>query len=116
MIILQPILTEQSISFIPRSQVYDGMYVIGESSNTETEITITSSTNGDYYDTINASYVNGSFSLSNNEFYTLEIRNGSQVIHKDKIFVTDQTPVVNYSVNNGEYVSQVSSNEFIIYE
>ena len=45
-----------------------------------------------------------------------QIMNGSQVVHKDRIFVTDQSPVVNYSVNNGEYVSQVSSNEFIIYE
>lgn len=81
-----------------------------------TEITITSNVNGDYYDTVNATFVNGDFSLIKDSFYTLELRNGTEVVHKDKIFVTDQTPVVNYSVNDGEYISNVSTNEFIIYE
>ena len=102
MIILQPIATEQSFSFIPR--------------NVTTEITITSCANGDYYDTINATFVNGLFNLVNNTFYTLELKNGTTVVHKDRIFVTDQTPVVNYSVNDGEFISNVSNNEFIIYE
>jgi hypothetical protein len=46
----------------------------------------------------------------------LELKNGTTVVHKDRIFVTDQTPVVNYSVNDGEFISNVSNNEFIIYE
>lgn len=116
MIILQPILTEQSFSFIPRSQTYDGLFIRGESTNVTTEITITSNVNGDYYDTINATFVNGGFNLIKDTFYTLEIRNGATVVHKDRIFVTDQTPVVNYSVNDGEYISNVSTNEFIMYE
>ena len=116
MIILQPILTEQSFSFIPRSRTYDGLFIRGESTNVTTEITITSSINGDYYDTINATFVNGNFNLIKDTFYTLEIRNGATVVHKDRIFVTDQTPVVNYSVNDGEYISNVSTNEFIMYE
>ena len=92
------------------------MYITGESTNVTTEITITSFTNGDYYDTINATFVNGSFDLVNNTFYTLELKNGTTTVHKDRIFVTDQTPVVNYSVNDGEFTSNVSNNEFIIYE
>ena len=116
MIILQPIATEQSFSFIPRSQTYDALYITGESTNVTTEITITSFANGDYYDTINATFVNGLFNLVNNTFYTLELKNGTTVVHKDRIFVTDQTPVVNYSVNDGEFTSNVSNNEFIIYE
>ncbi len=116
MIILQPILTEQSFSFIPRSQTYDGLFIRGESTNIETEITITSNVNGDYYDTVNATFVNGDFSLIKDSFYTLELRNGTEVVHKDKIFVTDQTPVVTYSVNDGEYISHVSTKEFIMYE
>tara|TARA_R100001443_G_scaffold101300_1_gene109131 strand:+ start:478 stop:828 length:351 start_codon:yes stop_codon:yes gene_type:complete len=116
MIILQPILTVQTFSFIPRSQTYDGLYIRNESTNVETQITITSSTQGDYYDTINATFVNGTFNLVKDNFYTLELRNGTTVVHKDKIFVTDQSPVVNYTVNQGEYQSNVSNNEFIIYE
>ena len=116
MIILQPILTAQTFSFNPRSQTYDGLYIRNESTNVEKQITITSSTQGDYYDTINATFVNGTFNLVKDNFYTLELRNGTTVVHKDKIFVTDQSPVVNYTVNQGEYQSNVSNNEFIIYE
>ena len=116
MIILQPIATEQSFSFIPRSQTYDALYITGESTNVTTEITITSFTNGDYYDTINATFVNGDFSLIENNFYKLTLKNGTTIAHKDRIFCTNQTPVVNYSVNDGQYTSNVSNNEFIIYE
>ena len=111
MIILQEIGTEQTFSFIPRSQTYDGLFLRDEQTNTETEVTISSSTQGDYYDTISAT-----FSLKQNHFYTLEVRNGTNIVHKDRVFCTNQTPVVNYSVNDGTYESQISDNEFIIYE
>jgi len=52
MVILQAIATEQSFSFIPRSQTYDKLLVQNEATGEEKEITITSFTNGDYYDTM----------------------------------------------------------------
>ena len=110
MIILQPIATEQSFSFIPRSQTYDTLYITGESTNVTTEITITSFANGDYYDTISAI-----FDVKQNHFYNLVIKNGTDVVHLDRIFCTNQ-PVATYSVNNGEFTSRASNNEFIIYE
>ena len=116
MVILQAILTEQTFSFIPRSQTYDGLFVRNEATGVEAEITITSFVNGDYYDTINATFVNGDFKLVQNIFYTLELRQGTAIVHKDRIFCTNQTPVVDYSVNDGEYKTNVSNNEFIIYE
>ena len=116
MVILQAILTEQTFSFIPRSQTYDGLFVRNEATGVEVEITITSFVNGDYYDTINATFVNGTFVLVQNNFYKLTLKNGTKIVHKDRIFCTDQTPVVNYSVNDGEFKSNVSNNEFIIYE
>ena len=116
MIILTTSAVQQTFSFIPRSQTYDTLLVQNEATGEEKEITITSFTNGDYYDTINATFVNGTFSLVENNFYKLTLKNGTTIVHKDRIFCTNQTPVVNYSVNEGEYTSNVSNNEFIIYE
>ena len=110
MIILQEIATEQTFSFIPRSQVYDSMFVRDDQTNSEVEITITSSTQGDYYDTITAT-----FDIKENHFYDLTIKNGSDIVHLDRIFCTNQ-PVATYSINNGEFTSRASNNEFIIYE
>lgn len=110
MIILQESASEQTFSFIPRSQTYDSMYITDENTNTTTTVTIASSTQGDYVDTISAT-----FDIKQNHFYKLELKNGSDIVHKDRIFCTNQ-PVATYSINNGEFVSQASNNEFIIYE
>ncbi len=110
MIILQQVGTEQTIRFIPRTASYDGLFITDDQTNTEVQVTIASSVQGDYFDTINAT-----FSILQNHFYNLEIRNGSTVVYKDKIFCTNQA-VDSYSVNSGKYTSQASNNEFIVYE
>ena len=69
MIILQELVSEQTFSFIPRSQVYDSMYITDENTNTTTTVTITSSTQGDYVDTISAT-----FDIKQNHFYKLELK------------------------------------------
>jgi len=110
MIILQEIATQQTFSFIPRSQTYGSMFITDDQTNTEVEVTIDVNTNGDYYDTISAI-----FDVKQNHFYNLVIKNGTDVVHLDRIFCTNQ-PVATYSVNNGEFTSRASNNEFIIYE
>lgn len=57
--------------------------------------------------------------LTEGDFYTLNIKNGTAVIYKDRVFCTDQT--VNqtnndyYSVNDGEYTTENSfDNDYII--
>ena len=110
MIILQDISTEQSFSFIPRSQTYDSMFITDDQTNTEVQVTIVSNTNGDYYDSITAV-----FDLAENHFYNLVIKNGTDIAHKDRIFCTNQS-VASYSVNDGKFISRPSNNEFIIYE
>jgi hypothetical protein len=110
MIILQQIGTEQTFRFIPRSQTYDGLFITDDQTNTEVQVSIASSVQGDYYDSINAT-----FSLLQNHFYNLEVRNGSTVVYKDKIFCTNQS-VDSYSINDGKFTSQASDNQFIIYE
>ena len=54
MIVLQETASEQTFSFIPRTEVYDSMFLRDDQNNTEVEVTITSSTQGDYYHTISA--------------------------------------------------------------
>ena len=108
MVILQQSASEQSIRFIPRTSTYDGLFITDDQTNTEVQVTIASSVQGDYFDTINAT-----FSILENHFYNLEIRNGNTVVYKDKIFCTNQA-VDSYSVNEGKYTSIPSNNEFII--
>tara|TARA_R110001606_G_scaffold392036_1_gene560623 strand:- start:911 stop:1240 length:330 start_codon:yes stop_codon:yes gene_type:complete len=108
MVILQQIGTEQSIRFIPRTTTYDGLFITDDQTNTEVQVTIASSVQGDYYDTINAT-----FTILQNHFYNLEIRNGSTVVYKDRIFCTNQA-VDSYSINDGKYTSIPSDNKFII--
>lgn len=55
------------------------------------------------------------FPIKENKYYTLTIKNGNSVVYKDKIFCTNQT-VTDYSINKNEYVQNVTTNEFIIYE
>jgi hypothetical protein len=112
MIILQKIDSNQSFSFIPRSYTNGTTYtVIIKNETTNTEVyndTTTSFTEVDYY----YQYTD-TFTLIEDTTYNLEIKEGNNVIFKDKIFCTNQT-VSAYSVNNTEYTEHNQDNEFIV--
>lgn len=110
MVILNKTTEPQTFSFIARSKVYDTLFIRDESTNTSIEVTIDSITLGDYVDTITAV-----FSLIEDRYYTLELRNGSNVVLKDKVFCTNQS-VQSYSINNDAYTSNSTNNDFIVYE
>ena len=110
MIILTTSTSEQSFVFIPRAHVFDYVGITDDQTNVTTEITGYIHTVGDYYDTFAAE-----FNLVENHFYDLLIIRGAVVVYKDRIFCTDQ-PIVSFSVNNGQYVSSSTANEFIVYE
>lgn len=85
-----------------------------ESTNIPITITSTSSINGNY---LQFAAVFGT--LTEGQFYILEVNNSTQIIYKDKVFCTDQ--VVNqlnndyYNINKNEFTSEQShDNEFII--
>jgi hypothetical protein len=79
-----------------------------ESTNTEVfSDTATTFAEVDYY----YQYTN-TFSLVEDTMYTLEIKAGSELIFRDKIFCTNQS-VLSYSVNNNEYTEHSQDNEFI---
>lgn len=110
MIVLQETNSAQTFSFIPRSDSYDGLFLTDDQTNVEVEVTITSNTIGDYINTITAT-----FSLIEGHFYNLVLKDGADVVYKDKVFCTNQ-PIVSFSVNNGQYTSNSTTNDFIVYE
>ena len=110
MIVLTPSTSAQTFSFIPRFENYTTMAITDEQTNATQTITITSSTQGAYVNTITAT-----FALKNNHGYTLLLSNGATICHKDKIFCTNQS-ISTFSVNNGAYTSNTTTNTYIVYE
>jgi hypothetical protein len=86
------------------------MSITDEQTNVTTTVAITSSTQGGYVNTITAT-----FALVENHTYTLLLSTGSTICYKDKIFCTDQS-ISTFSVNNGQYTSNATTNTFIVYE
>jgi hypothetical protein len=110
MIILSTSTNSQNFVFIPRSNVFDYVAITDDQTGKTVEITNYTYTQGDYFDTFAAE-----FNLVENHFYDLLIVNGAVVVYKDRIFCTNQS-VNSFSVNNGQYVSNSTTNEFIVYE
>lgn len=110
MIILNTSTNDQTFVFIPRSKDFDYVAITDDQTNVTTEIDTYTHTVGDYYDTLEAE-----FNLVENHFYDLVVVNGATVVYKDRIFCTNQN-VNTFTVNNGQYVSNSTTNEFIVYE
>ena len=110
MIVLTPSTAPQTFSCIPRDNTFNVMEITDEQTNVTTTITITSRTTGNYIYTITASYA-----LIEGHTYNLVLRIGTNIIFKDRVFCTAQ-PLVTFSVNNNQYVSNTTTNDFIVYE
>ena len=110
MIILTTSTSAQTIVFIPRSSSFNYVAITDDQTNVTTEITGYTYTQGEYYDTFEAE-----FNLVENHFYDLVFINGATVVYKDRIFCTNQSINV-FTVNNGQYTANSTTNEFIVYE
>jgi len=85
--------------------------IVLKDEQTNVEIPLSYTTTQESYYTI----IQSIFNLVENHFYTLTCFNDSEIIYRDKVFCTDQ-PIVTFSVNNGQYTSNTTTNEFIVYE
>jgi hypothetical protein len=110
MIVLTTSTSAQTFSFIPRFENYTAMAITDDQTNVTTTVSITSSTQGGYVNTITAT-----FALIESHTYTILLSNGATICYKDKIFCTDQS-ISTFSVNNGQYISNATTNTFIVYE
>jgi len=109
MIILRQQIEPQTISFIPRELSATTIVLRNEVTNIETTIEANFYL-FDYY--LTAVEV---FDLKENTYYNLTIKNDSNIVYKDKIFCTNQV-IEDFTVNKNEYVANVTTNEFKIYE
>ena len=107
---------DKTFKVIPRQFINGAITVNLTSESTGSVITKTPTASTD----VNSMSFTVAFgTLTEADFYTLEIKNGTSVIYKDRVFCTDQAinQVNNdyYSVNDGEYTTENSfDNDYII--
>lgn len=141
--ILQPVSTSQTITIIPRDYVFssedldlyfervlldggtlestscvqqalndlDGvtLYLTNENTNTTATINPTITESNGYMS------LAAEFSLVSGTFYGMKIFKGSNLIYRDRAFVTSQTEFDKYTVNQSVYTEEDSyNNEFIV--
>ena len=122
MIVLEPISTSQVFNVIQRRSVTAGnkLEIIDEETNTSRVITLTSNATGDYYDTITLTI---SPALKEGHTYNAMLYHNTigNYTWKGKIFCTAQittslgfADVRDYSVNDGRYTENTTTNQFIL--
>jgi len=100
--------TAQTVRFIPtRKSSGTSLILRNESTNVSTTYSITT-TSTSYYSTFSKI-----LSLEEGHFYEMTIKDGEDLVYRDKVFCTNQT-IATYSVNDGEYVE--STQNIIFYE
>jgi hypothetical protein len=114
MIILKDYTFTQNFKFMPRSKEIATMVFIDELTNTSTTITNPVLVTEKYYVKF---LTNRTFSfLIDGHTYRLNCFDEKGFpLYRDKIMCTNQ-PIQDYTINNGDYVANHTSNEFIIYE
>ena len=106
MVILQETASAQDFKIIPREYNADSMVITNETTGTSTTYAITASKSS-YYLTFSKAVT-----LEEGVFYSLTVKNGSDIVYKDRIFCTNQT-VSTYSINNNEYITNTTNNDYI---
>ena len=108
MIILQDTNTTQTFSIIPRFYTGESISFTSESTGATLSYAVTPVMDRYYH------VKSGVFNLVEGNYYTLKVYDDTnEVVYRDKVFVTNQT-IADYSVNDGEYITHTTDNEFII--
>jgi hypothetical protein len=100
----------QPLVIVPRSTTFDELIFTDDSTNVPETITIDSVEDKSYYQILNVICA-----LTENRFYNVELLNEGTLIYRGKVFCTNQ-PIVSFSVNNGQYTSHATTNQYITYE
>ncbi|QDP51069.1 MAG: hypothetical protein Unbinned3907contig1000_12 [Prokaryotic dsDNA virus sp.] len=105
MVILKEQGTSQNFKIIPRVNQADSIVIKG----------ITGSTTYSFTPTYDLYYmvVEGTFALKEGQQYSFEVKNGTEIVYKGRIFCTNQT-ISDYTINSGQYTQTTSNNDFII--
>ena len=114
MLILTTSSSEQTFSVIPRFEPTSNVTVTlrSKQQNKQTHSFSYAATYSNGYLTIANTF---SPVLVEGQSYILEIKEGSDLAWRGKVFVTDQTDEVKFSINEGVYTeAPATSNEYII--
>jgi hypothetical protein len=108
MIVLRESNSAQEVRFVPtRRNAGNTLFLKNETTNVETQYSITC-TQESYYLTFSKI-----LALKEGHFYTMTIKQGSELIFRDKVFCTNQI-IGTYSVNKDQYVQ--NDQNIIFYE
>ena len=100
----------QTIHFIPRYGVPATLELTGENTNT-TQVVTGTFTAGDYVYNFS-----GVLPTEENQFYWAVFKDAlGNILLKERMFCTNQ-PINTFSVNDGQYISNTTTNDFIMYE
>ena len=123
MIILKPISTSQA--FVVTQRDFEGtrankIKIIDEETNVSRVITLSGTTNGDYYDTVTIT-INPALKEGHTYRAIMYVNTESYVNYRGKILCTSQIDISqgfldirDYSVNNNRYIENTTTNEFIL--
>lgn len=118
MVILQESASPQTFNVIPRSYTVDSMDITQEGTDVTVNYTLglLEALRVDYNGTADSEgtylQIRKVVALEENYYYNLEVKNGSTVVYRDRIFCTNQT-VSTYTVNENQYTQNSTDNEFI---
>lgn len=98
--------TPQEFKVIPRTYAATRMTLTNETTREVTSYDITATIDGYYLTWTEA------VTVTEDTFYNMTVYNGADIVYKDRVFCTNQT-VSSYSVNNNEFTSVSSDNEYI---
>ena len=111
MIVVQELVVAQNFRFIPRYGSPTTLTLIDENTNVAVPVVTFTFFVGGYDFACSAV-----LPVEENHFYWAIFKNAAnEVILKERMFCTNQN-IDTFSVNNGGYVSNVSTNDFIMYE
>jgi hypothetical protein len=114
MIVLKDYTYSQNFRFMPRSKDITSMVFIDELTNTSTTINNPILVSERYYMQLE---INDTFSfLIDGHTYRFNCFDADGVpLYRDKIMCTNQE-IKDYTINNGDYVANHTTNDFVIYE
>ena len=110
MIVVQEQLTSQTFDFIPRYGTPTTCELIDENTNVPVLVAGTF-TAGDYVYQFTAI-----LPTEENRFYWMVLKDANgNLLLKERMFCTNQ-PIDTFSVNDGQFISNTTTNDFIMYE
>jgi hypothetical protein len=107
MIILKESILTQTFKIIPRAMECDRIEVVNSVEGTSESVDVTPLIDRYFLE------ISAILDIKENNFYTLNVYSGTDIVFKGRIFCTNQQ-VKDYTVNKDTYTEQTSTNEFVI--